>query len=61
MFKNPESRERILHTAVHYFISLHIPTSEANKDDVKLAVKKSNLKQKEYDIRLNDIAPKTVL
>jgi len=27
-FKNPESRERILHTIVHHFISLHIPNPE---------------------------------
>ena len=27
-FKNPESRERILHTVVHHFISLHIPNPD---------------------------------
>ena len=57
-FRDPNSRERMLHTIVHFFISLHLPqplvTSRPFSTEPKQVPKKSNLKQKEeYKSELN--------
>jgi len=45
-FRSEDSRERILHNVVHFFISLHLPTlsAAAKAQGSEATVKKSNLK-----------------
>ena len=51
-FRDPDSRERTLHTIVHFFISLHLPQPVVARRPFSTeqvpAPKKSNLKQKEH-------------
>ena len=60
-FRDPASKERVLYQVVHYFISLHIPQAQQPSGLVGVSsalplpkAKRSNLKQKEYEIHLKE-------